>query len=112
MTDETISYDKTDDAAYEPIELLEPDGRVLVTQIGQVPAKVLDRLKEAHFQGTLKESYDHWRGVLAGAGIVDRATLNSLKALQSEITSYYQRDQAVIEKISKVLGPLRAQKLR
>jgi hypothetical protein len=84
---------------------------ILSAQIGNVPLEIERRLKQAHFQGRLKESLSHWTGALSDAGIVDKGTLNTLDQLSGEISGMYLQDAPVLDKIRQVFISLRTKKL-
>jgi hypothetical protein len=111
--EEVFEYPNSDHG--ERIELPEEKAYntnpVLSAQIGNVPLEIERRMKEAHRQGRLRDSLDHWTAAMSGAGIVDKATLTTLDQLRDEITGRYLDDQPVLDTIRQVFISLRTKKL-
>jgi hypothetical protein len=113
MTEQVFEYPNSDHG--ERVELPEEkaynSNPVLSANISNVPLELERRLKEAHRQGRLRDSLDHWLGALDGAQIIDKSMLKTLRQMAGEITGNYLADQPVVEKLRKAIVSLRSTKI-
>jgi hypothetical protein len=94
-----------------PEEQSYADRPILSAKIGDLPLELERRVREAHRQGRLRDSLDHWTAAMSDAGIVDKGTLATLSQLRGEITGMYLQDEPVLDKIRNVFIALRTKKI-
>ena len=116
MTDaraEKISQAK---APFESIELPDepsPYGgakRIDTLQMRELPQFLSDRVIQAHKNGRLPKTLDHYIGALGGAGLVDKDTLRTFKGLRAKVTGNYRTDEKVVPEILELISGLQAKK--
>jgi hypothetical protein len=116
MTDaraEKISQAK---APFESIELPDepsPYGgakRIDTLQMRELPQFLSDRVIQAHKNGRLPKTLDHYIWALGGAGLVDKDTLRTFKGLRAKVTGNYRTDEKVVPEILELISGLQAKK--